>query len=82
MYDDGMITMKASKGKMTMKTVTASLRFVVGDVVSWKSKSGNQYTGTVVSIKRGEYDDLIIARLANGQYRSFYDTPTDWWIEG
>lgn len=64
-----------------MKTVSASIRFVVGDVVSWKSKSGNEYTGTVASIKLGERDDLIVVELPNGQYRSFYDNATDWRIE-
>lgn len=81
MYNDGMITMVTKKGMMKMKSVVASMRFVVGDVVSWKSKNGNQYTGTVVNIKEGSHDDLIVVSLANGQHRSFYDNSTDWWIE-
>ena len=76
-----MIRMKTKKGKMMMKNVVASVRFAVGDVVSWKSDSGKQYTGTVVNIKEGSHDDLIVVSLANGQYRSFYDNATVWWIE-
>ena len=67
--------------EMKMKNVGSSVRFAIDDVVSWKSESGNQYTGTVVLIKQGSNDDLIIVRLANGQHRSFYDNATDWWIE-
>ena len=63
-----------------MKTVSASIRFAVGDVVSWKSESGNEYTGTVVSIKQSDRDDLIVVRIADGKYRSFYDNATDWRI--
>lgn len=81
MYDDGMIRMTKKNGELTMKSVVASNRFAVGDVVSWKSKSGNEYTGTVASIKLGERDDLIVVELPNGQYRSFYDNATDWRIE-
>ena len=69
------------KKELKMKTVNASLRFVVGDVVSWKSQSGTDYTGTVVSIKEGENDDLVVVQLANGQHRSFYDNATDWRIK-
>ena len=70
-----------------MKSVVASVRFVVGDIVSWKSDSKSQcvagvvgvrYSGTVVDIKVGDHDDLIIVRLVNGQHRSFYDNATDW----
>lgn len=75
-----MIRTITKSGKMTMKSVVASIRFVVGDVVAWKSDSGSQYTGTVVNIKVGDHDDLIVVCLANGQYRSFYDNATDWWI--
>ena len=77
-----MITMITKKGKLKMKSVVASTRFVVGDIVSWTSKSGNEYKGKVVSIKEGASDDLIVVELSNGQYRSFYDNATDWWIEG
>lgn len=64
-----------------MKSVVASMRFVVGDVVSWKSDSGNQYSGTVSTIRVSDHhDDLIVVCLANGQYRSFYDNATDWRI--
>jgi hypothetical protein len=75
-----MITTITKKGKLKMKTVESSVRFVVGDMVSWKSGSGNEYTGTVVSIKQGTNDDLIVVRLANGQHRSFYDNATDYTI--
>jgi hypothetical protein len=75
-----MITMMTKKGKLKMKTVESSVRFVVGDMVSWKSDSGNDYAGTVVSIKHGANDDLIVVRLANGQHRSFYDNATDYTI--
>jgi len=61
-----------------MKEVAASVRFVIGDVVTWFSESGRKHTGTVVSIKEGDKGDLITARLADGQYRSFYDGATDW----
>ena len=69
-----------------MKSVVSNNRFVIGDVVSWKSDSksqcvagvvGVQYSGAVVDIKVGDHDDLIIVRLANGQHRSFYDNATD-----
>jgi len=80
MYNRGMITMKTKSGKLKMKSVVASVRFAVGDIVSWKSRSGNQYTGTVVSIKQGEKDDLIVAHLPDGRYGSFYDNATDWQI--
>lgn len=60
-----------------MKSVVATNRFVIGDVVSWTSKNGSQYKGAVVSIKEGVSDDLIIVRLNNGQHRSFYDLSTD-----
>jgi uncharacterized protein YijF (DUF1287 family) len=69
--------MRKKNGELTMKSVVASNRFAVGDVVSWKSDSGNQYTGTVASIKQGDHDDLIVVQLANGKYRSFYDNATD-----
>ena len=72
-----MIRTITKSGKMTMKSVVANNRFVVGDVVSWKSDSGSQYTGTVSTIKEGDHDDLIVVCLANGQYRSFYDNATD-----
>jgi hypothetical protein len=80
MYNDGMIRMRKKNGELKMKSVVASIRFVVGDVVSWTSKSGNQYTGTVVSIKEGANDDLIVVRLPDGRYGSFYDNATDWKI--
>ena len=63
-----------------MKSVYATARFVTGDIVSWKSKSGNEYTGYVVDIKEGDNDDLIVVELPNGQHRSFYDNATDWKI--
>jgi uncharacterized protein YijF (DUF1287 family) len=63
-----------------MKMATASVRFSVGDMVSWKSNSGNEYTGVVNSIKLGANDDLIVVLLPNGQYRSFYDNATDYTI--
>jgi len=80
MYDDGMIRMVTQNGELKMKSVVATNRFVIGDVVSWKSKNGNDYTGTVVSIKEGSNDDLIVVELSNGQHRSFYDNATDWRI--
>jgi len=66
--------------KMKMKTVESSVRFTVGDMVSWKSRLGNEYVGVVVSIKQSATDDLIIVRLPNGQHRSFYDNATDYTI--
>lgn len=75
-----MIRMTKKNGELMMKSVFATNRFVVGDVVAWKSKSGSEYTGSVVSIKEGDNDDLIIVRLADGKHRSFYDNATDWRI--
>jgi uncharacterized protein YijF (DUF1287 family) len=72
-----MIRTRKRNGELTMKSVVATNRFVVGDVVSWKSDSGNEYTGTIASIKQGDRDDLIIVRLADGKYRSFYDNATE-----
>lgn len=66
------------KMKTKMNAVTASVRFVVGDIVSWNSNSGNRYSGTVVGIKQGSGDDLIIVNIGNNQHRSFYDNATDW----
>lgn len=80
MYDDDTIRTVNSNGELKMNTVYATARFVTGDLVSWKSKSGNEYTGRVVSIKEGSTDDLIIVELPNGQHRSFYDNATDWRI--
>ena len=64
--------------ELKMKSVLANSRFAIGDIVSWKSKSGNEYTGVVADIKQGSDDDLIVVQLANGEYRSFYDNATDW----
>ena len=75
-----MIRMRTKNGELTMKSVYATARFVTGDVVSWKSKNGNEYIGVVVSIKEGTNDDLIVVELPNGQHRSFYDNATDWRI--
>ena len=72
-----MIRMRKKNGELMMKNVVANNRFVVGDVVSWKSNSGSEYTGSVVCIKEGDNDDLIIVELPNGQHRSFYDLATD-----
>jgi hypothetical protein len=81
MYNQSMIRMTTKKGKLKMKSVVATMRFVVGDIVSWKSKSGNEYKGSVVGIKEGFHDDLIVVEMADGQHRSFYDNATNWWIE-
>lgn len=75
-----MIRTTKKNGELTMKSVYATARFVVGDIVSWKSKSGSEYTGSVVNIKEGDNDDLIVVELPNGQHRSFYDNATDWRI--
>lgn len=75
-----MIRTTKKNGELTMKSVYATARFVVGDIVSWKSKSGSEYTGSVVNIKEGDNDDLIVVELPNGQHRSFYDNSTDWQI--
>ena len=76
-----MIRMTKKNGELTMKSVVATNRIVIGDIVSWKSESGNEYTGAVVRIRQGEHDDLIVVCLPNGQHRSFYDNATDWRIE-
>ena len=53
---------------------------MVGDSVSWVSKSKTHYTGKVVNIKEGSYDYLIVVYdMEKGLYRSFYDLETDWW---
>jgi plastocyanin len=61
-----------------MKNMVANSRLAVGDTVSWVAKSGNGYTGTVVNVKEGFMDDLIIVDVGNGKYRSFYDRATEW----
>lgn len=63
-----------------MKSVNSNSRLMVGDSVSWVSKSKTHYTGTVVNIKEGSYDYLIVVYdIEKGLYRSFYDLETDWW---
>lgn len=65
------------------KYVEANNRLAVGETVQWTSHSGNQYTGTVHSIR--DFDnsmagDLITVRLSNGRYRSFYENDVDFEI--
>ena len=61
----------------------ASDRFKVGEIVSWVSKSGNQYSGTVVNIKERKVWDirgaLIIVEIDHDtkECRSFYENEVE-----
>ena len=63
--------------------VNASNRYTVGDSVEWVSKSGNRYTGEIVSIREDRSEDLyqrgalICVRLEGGEYRNFYENRVD-----
>ena len=63
--------------------VNASSRYKIGDSVEWVSKSGNQYTGEIVSIREDRSEDLyqrgalICVRLEGGEYRNFYENQVD-----
>ena len=63
--------------------VNASSRYKIGDSVEWVSKSGNQYTGEIVSIREDRSEDLyqrgalICVRLEDGHYRNFYENQVD-----
>ena len=63
--------------------VNASSRYKIGDSVEWVSKSGNQYTGEIVSIREDRSEDLyqrgalICVRLEGGEYRNFYENRVD-----
>ena len=63
--------------------VNASNRYTVGDSVEWVSKSGNQYTGEIVSIREDRSEDLyqrgalICVRLEGGAYRNFYENQVE-----
>ena len=63
--------------------VNASSRYKIGDSVEWVSKSGNQYTGEIMSIREDRSEDLyqrgalICVRLEGGEYRNFYENRVD-----
>ena len=63
--------------------VNASSRYKIGDSVEWVSKSGNQYTGEIMSIREDRSEDLyqrgalICVRLEGGEYRNFYENQVD-----
>ena len=63
--------------------VNASSRYKIGDSVEWVSKSGNQYTGEIMSIREDHSEDLyqrgalICVRLEGGEYRNFYENQVD-----
>ena len=63
--------------------VNASNRYTVGDSVEWVSKSGNRYTGEIMSIREDRSEDLyqrgalICVRLEGGEYRNFYENRVD-----
>ena len=63
--------------------VNASNRYTVGDSVEWVSKSGNRYTGEIVSIREDRSEDLyqrgalICVRLEGGAYRNFYENQVE-----
>ena len=63
--------------------VNASSRYKIGDSVECISKSGNQYTGEIVSIREDRSEDLykrgalICVRLEGGAYRNFYENQVD-----
>ena len=68
-------------GYMIDKNVSS--RYQIGDSVEWVSKSGNQYTGEIVSIREDRSEDLyqrgalICVRLEGGEYRNFYENQVD-----
>ena len=63
--------------------VNASSRYKIGDSVEWVSKSGNRYTGEIMSIREDRSEDLyqrgslICVRLKGGEYRNFYENKVD-----
>jgi hypothetical protein len=63
--------------------VNASNRYKIGDSVEWVSKSGNRYTGEIMSIREDRSEDLyqrgalICVRLEGGEYRNFYENRVD-----
>ena len=63
--------------------VNASSRYKIGDSVEWVSKSGNQYTGEIMSIREDRSEDLyqrgalICVRLEGGAYRNFYENQVE-----
>ena len=63
--------------------VNASSRYKIGDSVEWVSKSGNRYTGEIMSIREDRSEDLyqrgalICVRLEGGEYRNFYENRVD-----
>ena len=62
--------------------VNASSRYKIGDSVEWVSKSGNQYTGEIVSIREDRSEDLyqrgaLITVQIGGAYRNFYENRVD-----
>ena len=63
--------------------VNASSLYKIGDSVEWVSKSGNQYTGEIMSIREDRSEDLyqrgalICVRLEGGEYRNFYENQVD-----
>lgn len=67
---------------MKMKSVPASIRFCVGDVVEFYSvNSGARYEGKIVNIKTRYFEnrgDLITIQTEHYGLRSFYDLETEY----
>ena len=68
--------------KMKMKSVPATIRFCVGDMVEFYSvNSGVRYEGEIVSIKTRYFEsrgDLITIQTENHGLRAFYDLETEY----
>ena len=72
---------------MAMKSINASSRNAINDVVLWTSKSGNGYIGTVLAIREGirpngDYGTQVIVNIRDGVRRSFYEGETDVYNDG
>lgn len=65
------------------RNVMASDHFKVGEIVSWVSKSGNQYSGSVVSIKERKVYDIRGALVTveidhdTKECRNFFENEVD-----
>jgi hypothetical protein len=72
---------------MAMKSIKASSRNAINDVVLWTSRSGNGYIGTVLAIRQGvrpngDYGTQVIVNIRDGVRRSFYEEEADVYNDG
>ena len=70
-----------------LKSIKASDRNTINDVVEWTSKSGNHYIGTVLAIRQGirpngDYGTLVVVQIRDGVRRSFYEEEADVYNDG